>query len=152
MRWIDVLQSYSALPRQRQATATDVLTGRSEPGGRLPVTLPATLVKFHLPRSQATGRPLNEYSSDRKTKYMAALANASLIASDHQNIVLDTASHSSFDLSQQGLRNQEELTANCTVHNTGKRKGSTVVQVYLRPAVAETSQPVRRLVAIRKCM
>jgi hypothetical protein len=33
-----------------------------------------------------------------------------------------------------------------TVQNTGEFSGSTVVQVYVRDPVAETSQPVRRLV------
>jgi beta-xylosidase len=39
-----------------------------------------------------------------------------------------------------------ELTLSCTVRNTGARKGTEVVQVYLHDPVTSVVQPVQRLI------
>ena len=43
-----------------------------------------------------------------------------------------------------------DIQLSAEVKNIGQRQGSTVIQVYLRDPVAETSQPVRRLVAYQR--
>ncbi|MGW0082335.1 beta-xylosidase/alpha-l-arabinosidase [Streptomyces sp. NPDC003393] len=113
-----------------------VLSGRVNPSGRLPVSVPRR------PGSQPT------------TYLGARLAHAS----DVSNIDPTPAfafghglSYTRFDWSDLTVDTQEaptdgEFTLACTVRNTGGRSGTEVVQLYLHDPVASVVQPVQRLI------
>ena len=131
----------------------DVLCGKSEPGGRLPVTLPrhqGQIPIYHDHRP--TGRPLHEYHRQTPQSY-----------GHRPNRYCDDPgapryrfgyglTYTHFDLSQPScdISDDGHIIIGVQVANAGSRRGSTVVQVYLRDPVAETSQPVRRLVGYRR--
>ena len=126
----------------------DVLTGRQEPGGRLPITLPLHAGQIPIYHDhKPTGRPMDEYHRLPGQP-----------SSQHGQRLLDCVgapryrfgyglTYTTFALSEPTVtKSCSAVNVQVDVQNTGKRAGSTVVEVYLRDPVAETSQPVRRLV------
>ncbi|MFJ4467126.1 beta-glucosidase [Streptomyces sp. NPDC089424] len=113
-----------------------VLSGRTDPSGRLPVSVPRG------PGSQPT------------TYLGARLAQAS----DVSNIDPTPAfgfghglTYTSFAWSDLTVEEQEaptsgQFTLGLTVRNTGDRPGTEVVQLYLHDPVASVVQPVQRLI------
>lgn len=129
----------------------DVLTGACDPGGRLPATVPRhagqiPLYHDHLP----TGRPTDEYHGPLRDSASRRLLDCPGAPRWPFGYGL---SYTSFALANvRVLRADLEAGVHlaCHVRNEGLRRGSTVVQVYARKAVAQRSQPVRRLVAMSK--
>jgi beta-glucosidase len=150
MPWADQVAAvgYAWLPGQEMGAAlADVLLGQAEPGGRLPVTLPAAEADCPVLHSVPAGGRL-EYREglligyrgyDRAgTKprfpfghglgyttwaYESALADAPVAAPD------------------------ADLAVTVVVRNTGPRTGREVVQAYLEPPAADPGRPVRTLAA-----
>jgi len=122
---------------------TDMLFGITEPGGRLPLTVP----------KQLADTPAYPYHPGRDGR--AEYGEGLLIGHrwcDAQSIEPAFAfgfglGYTSWELGKATVSG--EITAGVTVevplHNTGARAGSTVVQCYIEPAVAEASRPVRTL-------
>jgi beta-glucosidase len=122
---------------------TDVLTGRVNPGGKLPVTFPRNTGQIPIHYDEKpTGRPFdpaNKYTS----KYL-----------DVDNTPLYPfgfgLSYTRFTLSDltvtpNSIAANGEVTVTATVRNTGRRAGDEVVQLYLRDRVATVTRPVRAL-------
>jgi beta-glucosidase len=150
MPWADQVAAvgYAWLPGQEMGTAlADVLLGRAEPGGRLPVTLPAAEADCPVLHAVPAGGRL-EYREglligyrgyDRAgTKprfpfghglgyttwvYESAVADAPVAAPDG------------------------DLGVTVVLRNTGPRTGREIVQAYLEPPTADPGRPVRVLVA-----
>ncbi|MEO6531988.1 MAG: glycoside hydrolase family 3 N-terminal domain-containing protein [Pseudolysinimonas sp.] len=115
-----------------------VLSGRVNPSGRLPVSVPS-------------------HPGAQPTSYLAApLAAKSSVS----NIDPTPAywfghglSYSSFaweGLAASGADFDSELTLSLTVRNTGTRAGADVVQLYLHDPIASVVRPVRRLIAYQR--
>ncbi len=120
-----------------------VLSGRVDPGGRLPVSIPRT----------PGGQP--------STYLGPALAQRSQVSSvdpTPRHPFGHGLSYTSFEWTDprvDGAPAPEEVTEfatdadvmiGCTVRNTGSRSGSEVVQLYLSDPVAQVAQPIRRLI------
>ncbi|MET3805485.1 beta-glucosidase [Nakamurella sp. UYEF19] len=122
----------------------DVLFGKVNPGGKLPVSFPRAVGQIPIYYNhQNTGRPAdpnNKYTS----KYLD-LASGPLYAFGFG------LSYTSFTISAPRLSSPKmnhrggHLTVSVDVTNTGKVAGDEVVQVYLHDPVASIAQPVRRL-------
>lgn len=156
MPWIGqaraVLQAW--YPGQECGNAiADVLLGDAEPGGRLAQTFPARW-QDNPTHSQD---PLVYPGQDGRVRYDEGL----FIGYRHYDRQQVTPlfpfghglSYTSFALS--GLTASAPdatgaVTARLTVTNTGARTGSTVVQLYLRPAPAPVDRPDRELKAFAK--
>ncbi|MFE6286199.1 glycoside hydrolase family 3 N-terminal domain-containing protein [Streptomyces sp. NPDC057877] len=113
-----------------------VLSGRVNPSGRLPVSVPRG------PGSQPT------------TYLGARLAHASEVSNIDPTPAFAFGhglSYTSFDwtdlaVTAQAAPTDGEFTLAFTVRNTGERPGAEVVQLYLHDPVASVVQPVQRLV------
>ncbi len=122
----------------------DVLFGKVNPGGKLPVSFPrrvgqVTIYYNHEP----TGRPC-----DAGSKYNSRYRD--IPSCDPQYVFGYGLSYTTFNvsnlrLSSQSVSKRGKVTASVDVANTGGRAGDEVVQVYLNDPVASISQPVRRL-------
>src|SRR5690606_7269747 len=118
--WLDDVPTvlWGWLPGQEAGTAlADVLTGVTEPSGRLPWTLPARYEDGPAPAApfgHGLGWTTWEYQD-------AVLARGE--------------SHDA----------PATLTVYVTVRNTGRRAGREVVQVYVEPPDGDPARPVRRL-------
>ncbi|MFI9214592.1 beta-xylosidase/alpha-l-arabinosidase [Streptomyces werraensis] len=113
-----------------------VLSGRTDPSGRLPVSVPRT------PGSQPT------------TYLGARLAQASEVSNLDptpafgfgHGLTYTTFAWSDLTVDAEEAPTDGEFTASLTVRNAGERAGTEVVQLYLHDPVASVVQPVQRLV------
>ncbi|MGA5710085.1 glycoside hydrolase family 3 N-terminal domain-containing protein [Streptomyces cellulosae] len=113
-----------------------VLSGRTNPSGRLPVSVPRT------PGSQPT------------TYLGARLAQASEVSNIDptpafgfgHGLTYTTFAWSDLTVDAEEAPTDGEFTVSLTVRNTGERAGTEVVQLYLHDPVASVVQPVQRLV------
>lgn len=139
-----VIQSFFGGQEVAHALA-DVITGRSEPGGRLPVTLP-----LRLEDTPAYGNFPGEsshvrYSEGLLVGYRWYEARRLAVAYPFGHGL----SYTSFELgapscSTDRLEQGDALRVELTVRNTGQRAGSEVVQCYVAPP-GETGRPGGRL-------
>jgi beta-glucosidase len=122
----------------------DVVFGKVNPGGKLPVSFPRKLgqVPIYYNHEQ-TGRPC-----DVKSKYNSRYRD--LAACDPLYPFGYGLSYSKFEvsnlkLSTNTVSKRGKVTATVDVANVAGPKGDDVVQLYIHDPVASISQPVRRL-------
>jgi beta-glucosidase len=122
----------------------DVLFGKVNPGGKLPVTFPLRLGQVPIYYNhEPTGRPC-----DPTQKYNSRyrdLNTCDPLFPFGYGLSYTSFRISNFSLSSKSISRSGGLTASMTVTNTGQRAGDEVAQLYLHDPVASISQPVRRL-------
>jgi beta-glucosidase len=123
----------------------DVLYGKVNPGGKLPVSFPRSVGQVPIYYNhQPTGRPC-----DPGSKYNSR--DRDILSCDPLYEFGYGLSYTTFKVSNLRLSANRmnarsgQITASADVTNTGSRLGDDVVQLYLRDPVASISQPVRRL-------
>ncbi|MFB9834766.1 beta-glucosidase BglX [Actinoallomurus acaciae] len=122
----------------------DVLFGKVNPGGKLPVSFPRTIGQVPIYYDHdPTGRPC-----DPGAKYDSRYRD--LPSCDPLYAFGYGLSYTTFDVSHLRLGSKTmspngTITAKVDVKNTGGRAGDEVVQLYLHDPVASIEQPVRRL-------
>ncbi|WP_412517618.1 beta-glucosidase BglX [Actinomadura madurae] len=122
----------------------DVLLGKVNPGGKLPVSFPRTLgqIPVHYNR-EPTGRPCDP-AVKWNSRYRDLPHCDALYPFGH-GLSYTTFSISGLELSSATMPSNGEITVSVNVRNTGRRGGDEVVQLYVNDPVASISQPVRRL-------
>jgi beta-glucosidase len=122
----------------------DVLFGKVNPGGKLPVSFPVSLGQVPIYYNhEPTGRPC-----DATSKYNSRYRDLNTCQPLYQfgyGLSYTTFSVSNLRLSSASVSSSGSLTASVDVTNTGSRSGDEVVQLYIHDPVASISQPVRRL-------
>jgi beta-glucosidase len=123
----------------------DVLFGKVNPGGKLPVSFPRSVGQVPIYYNhEPTGRPCDTTfrwnsryrdidSCDPLYKFGFGLSYTTF---DVKNVTLSAHTMSA---------NGGSITVDADVENTGSRDGDDVAQLYIRDPVASISQPVRRL-------
>ncbi len=130
---------------------TDVLFGREDPGGRLPVSFPRSaghIPAFYNHKVSARGfykRPGSPENPGRD--YVFDTPNA--LFSFGAGLSYTTFAYSELKLPQSAEVGQS-VSVSVTVENTGKRTGSEVVQLYVTDCVCTIAPYVRQLRGIRK--
>ena len=127
----------------------DVLFGRHNPSGKLPMSFPRTVGQVplyynHLP----TGRPAEHAESGWATSYLD-VPNDPLYSFGH-GLSYTTFEYSELELSATTLGMDEQLQVSVTVENTGEVAGEEVVQLYTRDLVGSRSRPVKELKRFQK--
>jgi beta-xylosidase len=115
-----------------------VLSGRVNPSGRLPVSVPAhpgAQPSTYLAAPLATKSSVSNIDPTPAFPFGHGLGYARFAWDDF------VVSATEFD---------DHVTVSLTVRNTGDRSGADVVQLYLRDPVASVVRPVRRLIAYRR--
>jgi len=121
----------------------DVLTGKVNPGGKLPVTFPRNTGQIPIHYDEKpTGRPFdpdNKYTS----KYLD-VDNTPLypfgFGLSYTRFTLSDLSVTPASIAPDG-----SVSVSATVRNVGRRAGDEVVQLYVRDEVASVTRPVRAL-------
>jgi beta-glucosidase len=125
-------------------SVADVLFGKVNPGGKLPVTFPRSLGQVPIYYNhEPTGRPC-----DATQKYVSRYRDIPSCQPLYQfgyGLSYTTFSVGNLRLSAIHTSTHGSITASVDVTNTGSRAGDDVVQLYLHDPVASISQPVRRL-------
>ncbi|MCW3067324.1 MAG: beta-glucosidase BglX [Solirubrobacterales bacterium] len=134
--WFPGLQAGNAV--------ADVVFGKVNPGGKLPVTFPQNVGQVPIYYNhEPTGRPCDT-SSKYDSRYRDLPTCAPLYPFGF-GLSYTTFSVSNLKLSSSTMSSQGSVVASVDVKNTGSRTGDDVVQLYLHDPVASISQPVRRL-------
>jgi beta-glucosidase len=122
----------------------DVLFGKVDPGGKLPVSFPQVVGQVPIYYNhEPTGRPC-----DVTQKYVSRyrdLRSCDPLYEFGYGLSYTTFEVSDFSLDKTRVGRSGSLQASMTVTNTGTRAGDDVAQLYLHDPVASISQPVRRL-------
>jgi beta-glucosidase len=120
-------------PGQAGGTAiAEVLTGKVNPSGRLPITFPADIEQTPRPAPPGAGTPWGtnitvDYNEGADIGY-------TWFAKHHHRPLYPFGyglSYTIFSYSEFEVTGGETITASFTVTNTGKREGADVPQVYL---------------------
>ena len=122
----------------------DVVFGKVNPGGKLPVSFPRRLGQVPIYYNhERTGRPCNpdvKWNSRHRD-----IPSCSPLFEFGFGLSYTTFEVSNLQLSSSSVSRHGSLKASVTVRNTGSRAGDEVVQLYIHDPVASISQPVRRL-------
>jgi beta-glucosidase len=122
----------------------DVLFGKVDPGGKLPVTFPRTLGQVPIYYNhEPTGRPCDA-GSKYNSRYRD-LPTCDPLYPFGYGLSYTTFDISNLKLSSKTMSPSGTISASVDVTNTGKRSGDEVVQLYLHDQVASVEQPVRKL-------
>ncbi|AXG82441.1 glycosyl hydrolase [Streptomyces paludis] len=131
-----VVQSF--FPGQEGTPAlAGVLSGRIEPSGRLPVSVPRLTGAQPSTYLAAPLARLTEVSNIDPTPDFAFGHGLSYTSFDWSELTVEAAGTA---------RTDGTLELSFTVRNTGDRAGTEVVQLYLHDPVASVVQPVQRLI------
>jgi beta-glucosidase len=157
MPWIDavpaVLEAWYPGEEDGNAVA-DVLFGKVNPSGKLPLTFPASL-------DQTLARNPAQYPGDGTTVHYAEGIEVGYRGYDEQHIHplfpfgfgLSYTTFSYSGLTVHPGPGHDTAIARFTLTNTGTRAGAEVAQLYVGfPAIAEGNEPPRQLKAFRKVM
>jgi beta-glucosidase len=129
---------------QAGPAVADVLFGKVNPGGKLPVSFPRRLGQVPIYYNhEPTGRPCNP-EVKWNSRHRDIPSCSPLFVFGH-GLSYTTFEVSDLRLSSSTVSKNRSLEASVTVTNKGSRKGDEVVQLYLHDPVASISQPVRRL-------
>jgi beta-glucosidase len=137
----------------------DVLFGAAEPGGRLPVTWPKAVGQIPIYYNHTnTGRPPGSESFVPIDKIPIGAWQSSLGNTSHYldlgyepqfpfgfGLTYTTFEYANLRVSPEGLTRGQSIEVSADVTNTGSRKGSDVVQLYVRDQVGDVTRPVREL-------
>jgi beta-glucosidase len=124
--------------------AADVLFGKVNPGGKLPVTFPQSVGQVPIYYNhEPTGRPCDT-TQKYNSRYRDLPTCAPLFPFGY-GLSYTTFAVSNLKLSSSTMHRNGSVTAYVDVKNTGTRAGDDVVQLHIHDPVASISQPVRRL-------
>ena len=141
MPWRDKVKAIvqAWYPGQAGAQAiAEILTGKVNPSGRLPITFPADLAQTPRPELSGLGTPWKSsitirYDEGAEVGYrwFAKKGDSPMFAFGHG------LSYTSFEYSDLKVSGDETITATFTVTNTGERDGADVPQLYLTDAAGD---------------
>jgi len=127
----------------------DVLTGKQNPSGKLPVTFPRTLGQVPIYYNHLnTGRPQQQYGQLWTSGYLDAPTTPAYPFGF--GLSYTSFSYSDLKLTKSQYKMGETVEATLTLTNTGGRAGEEVVQCYTRDLAADLARPVKELKAFQK--
>jgi beta-glucosidase len=126
----------------------DVLFGKVNPGGKLPVSFPRTVGQAPIYYNQKnTGRP-----PDAKDKYTSKYLDVPwtpLYPFGH-GLSYTEFRLSDLRISAGRIAPDSTITISAVVENVGKREGDEVLQLYIQDVVASVVRPVQELKGLRR--
>jgi len=136
------------LGTQAGPAIADVLLGKYNPSGKLPVTFPVSVGQVPIFYSyKNTGRP--PIPGIRWNSKYLDIPVEPLFPFGY-GLSYTTFEYSEITLSDTILLPGGELTAEVTVKNTGVRDGEEIIQLYIRDLVGSVTRPVLELKGFRK--
>ena len=117
----------------------DVLFGDVNPGGKLPITVPRSA--GHLP---------SFYNHKPSARRGFLFDDVSPLFAFGYGLSYTKFSIDNLRLSKRKMRPDATVTVSVDVTNTGKRRGSEVVQMYIRDVVSSVTRPVKELKSFQK--
>ncbi len=136
---------------------SDVLFGKVNPSGKLPMTFPRSLGQVPIYyNAKNTGRPLDQKLVDKceyqrfRSNYMDE-CNTPLYPFGY-GLSYTKFNYSDITVSNANPKGNQAIQASVTVTNSGNYDGSEVVQLYIRDWVGSITRPVKELKGFQKVM
>ncbi|MGN7757047.1 beta-glucosidase BglX [Chryseobacterium sp. 22532] len=134
---------------------SDVLFGKVNPSGKLPMTFPRSLGQVPIYyNAKNTGRPLSQDKVDKcvyerfRSNYMDE-CNTPLYPFGY-GLSYSKFSYSDMSVSNPNPKGNQTIQASVTVTNSGNYDGAEVVQLYIRDLVGSITRPVKELKGFQK--
>jgi beta-glucosidase len=128
---------------------SDVLTGKVNPAGKLPMTFPRSLGQVPIHYNQLnTGRPQQSTGQMWTSGYLDSPVSPAYpfgFGLSYTNFA-----YSNISLNKPQIKAGETLEVSVTVTNTGELAGDEVVQLYIRDIAADIARPVKELKGFEK--
>ncbi|NMR33112.1 beta-glucosidase BglX [Chryseobacterium aquaticum] len=136
---------------------SDVLFGKVNPSGKLPMTFPRSLGQVPIYyNAKNTGRPLAQDKVDKcqfdrfRSNYMDE-CNTPLYPFGY-GLSYTKFNYSDVTVSNVNPKGNQTIQASVTVTNSGNYDGAEVVQLYIRDMVGSITRPVKELKGFQKVM
>ena len=133
------------LGNQAGNAIADVLYGKYNPSGKLPVSFPREIGQIPVYYNHFnTGRPAKD---EKDLNYVSAytdLLNSPRYAFGYGLSYTDFK-YSNLQLDKRSMHDNGSITISFDLQNTGKYAGEEIVQLYLRDIVAQPLRPVKEL-------
>ena len=136
---------------------SDVLFGKVNPSGKLPMTFPRSLGQAPIYyNAKNTGRPLDKALVDKceyqrfRSNYMDE-CNTPLYPFGY-GLSYTKFNYSDVTVSNANPKGNQTIQASVTVTNSGNYDGAEVVQLYIRDMVGSITRPVKELKGFQKVM
>lgn len=133
----------------------DVLFGKVNPSGKLPMTFPRSLGQVPIYyNAKNTGRPLSQDKIEKctyerfRSNYMDE-CNTPLYPFGY-GLSYTKFSYSDITVSNANPKGNQAIQASVTLTNTGNYDGAEVVQLYIRDRVGSITRPVKELKGFQK--
>ncbi len=134
---------------------TDVLFGKVNPSGKLPMTFPRSLGQVPLYYNHKnTGRPLSAEKTEKceyerfRSNFMDE-CNTPLYPFGY-GLSYSQFNYSDIVISNANPKGNQTIQASVTLTNTGNYDGAEVVQLYIRDIVGSITRPVKELKGFQK--
>ncbi|MBU4537818.1 MAG: beta-glucosidase BglX [Weeksellaceae bacterium] len=134
---------------------SDVLFGKVNPSGKLPITFPRSLGQVPIYYNHKnTGRPLSQEKTDKceyerfRSNYMDE-CNTPLYPFGY-GLSYTKFNYSDMSVSSSNPKGNQTIQASVTVTNSGNYDGAEVVQLYIRDMVGSITRPVKELKGFQK--
>lgn len=135
----------------------DVLFGKVNPSGKLPMTFPRSLGQVPIYyNAKNTGRPLDQKLTEKceyqrfRSNYMDE-CNTPLYPFGY-GLSYTKFNYSDLTVSNANPKGNQTVQASVTVTNSGNYDGAEVVQLYIRDLVGTITRPVKELKGFQKVM
>ncbi|KFF00763.1 beta-D-glucoside glucohydrolase [Chryseobacterium formosense] len=135
----------------------DVLFGKVNPSGKLPMTFPRSLGQVPIYyNAKNTGRPLDQKLVDKceyqrfRSNYMDE-CNTPLYPFGY-GLSYSKFNYSDVTVSNANPKGNQTIQASVTVTNSGNYDGAEIVQLYIRDLVGTITRPVKELKGFQKVM
>ena len=127
----------------------DVLTGKVNPSGKLPLTFPRSLGQVPIYYNHLnTGRPQEQQGQVWTSGYLDSPVEPAYPFGF--GLSYTTFSYSGIKLAKSRYKMTETVEAIVTITNTGRVAGEEVVQCYIRDLSADIARPVKELKGFEK--
>ncbi|HTV81875.1 MAG TPA: glycoside hydrolase family 3 N-terminal domain-containing protein [Acidobacteriaceae bacterium] len=127
------------LGQETGRAVADVLFGETNPGGKLPISVPRSV--GHLP-------VFYNHKPSARRGYL--FDDVSPLYAFGYGLSYTTFSIANPRLNKKKMRTDGSAKVSVEVTNTGKREGTETVQLYIRDAVSSVTRPVKELKGFRK--
>lgn len=122
----------------------DVITGKVNPSGKLPMTFPRHLGQVPLYYNHFnTGRPQTQFGTLWTSGYLDQPVTPAYPFG--HGLSYTTYTYSDIRMEQKTMSLNGTITANITVTNSGSMAGDEIVQCYIRDLSADVARPVLEL-------
>lgn len=142
-----VLTAYFGGPDQGVALA-DALFGVTNPGGKLPVTIPRHVGQVPIHHAQKTGSGYRRTKADIHRSYLD-MPSTPLFAFGH-GLSYTTFEYSALTLASDTVNASGEARVSLTVTNSGKRRGTEIVQLYAADMATGVTLPAQQLIGFAR--